>query len=549
MKRYFPYLFLIVVLIAFGCAQQVGPTGGPKDIVPPQILESEPENFSVGFKGNKIKLRFNEFVQLKDLNSKLIVSPPLKETPEFRIKGKTLEIHFKDTLHPNATYNFQFGDGIVDITEGNPLDSNVFVFSTGDKLDSLFVWGTVRNAFNLLPEKEVLVMLYSEFADSLPYLSRPLYFAKTKDDGRFRIQYLREGKYKVFALKDGNGNYFFDLPDEQAGFLEKPLEAGDSAEAEIFLFEEDITKQFLMRGYAEHFGKIIFVFSKPVEKAKAVPLNHSFKKAWYIEELSSTKDSLFYWLTGTEGMDTLRMQVWDDKEILDTVEIILPKKEDVPAVKKKGQQTGFPEKLALNTNLRAGQPFDLYSPFQLEAMHPVQSYDSSGIILIEKNDTVKIKPVSADKAMRKFELRYPWKESTEYYLLIPARAFTDIYGLQNDTMLINFRTRKKEEYGTINLKIDLDSFPTQMQYIVQLMDKNENVIQEKVFNKSTTLKFEKVIVSQYRLKLIYDHNKNSKWDTGNYLKKQQPEKVIYYSFPAELRPRFDLDIEWKINSR
>lgn len=549
LNRYFPYLAFIAVIIAFGCAQQVGPSGGPKDTAPPLIVESEPENFSIGYKGNKIKIRFNEFVQLKDLQTKLIVSPPLKETPEFRIKGKTLEIHFSDTLHPNATYNFQFGDGIVDITESNPLDSNIFVFSTGDKLDSLFIQGTVKNAFNLLPEKQVMVMLYSEFNDSLPYVSRPLYFAKTKDDGSFRIQYMREGNYKVFALKDGNGNYFFDLPDEQVGFLEKPLVAGDSIEAELFIFEEDISKQFLKRGYAEHFGKIVFVFAKAAEKAKAIPLNHTFKKAWYLEELTLTKDSLIYWLTETEGIDTLRMQVWDGSEILDTVEIILPKKEDKPATKTRGGKTGFPEKLILSTNSKMGQPFDLFSALQIESVHPVASYNASEIILAEKNDTVKIKLEQADKAMRKFELRYPWKESTEYNILIPAGAFKDIYGLQNDTMLINFRTRKKEEYGTINLKFDFGASPPQMQYIVQLMDKNENVIQEKFFNKNTTIKFEKVVASQYRLKLIYDLNKNSKWDTGNYLKKQQPEKVLYYSSKVELRPRFDLDIEWKSGSR
>lgn len=531
--------------MAFGCAQQVGPSGGPKDTAPPKIVESEPENFSTGFKGNKIKLRFDEFVQLKDLGAKLIISPPLKETPEFRIKGKTLELSFKDTLHLNTTYNFQFGDGIVDITEGNPLDSNLFVFSTGSRLDSLFVRGSVKKAFNLVPEKQIMVMLYRDFNDSLPYLSRPLYFAKTKDDGSFSIQYLKEGKYKIFALKDGNGNYFFDLPDEPVGFTGNPVSAGDSAEIEILLFEEDITKQFLKRGYAEHFGKIIFAFNKPAEKAKAVSLNRSLKKDWYIEELSEKKDTLTYWLTGTEKVDTLQMQVWDGTEILDTVEIILPEKEARPSGKMKGGKGGFPEKLTLNTNV--AQPFDLFKPLQMEAIHPVKSFDFSKIILTEKNDTIKAKPESVGKAMRKFEIRYPWKESTEYSLLIPSGTFTDIYGLQNDTLSITYRTRKKDEYGTINLKMEFDSPAAGNQYIIQLLDKFENLVQEKISTNGTAVKFGKVVVGEYRIKLIYDRNKNSKWDTGNYLKNLQPEKVIYYSSKVELRPRFDLDVAWKIN--
>lgn len=539
-------LLFVALVFAFGCAQQVGPTGGPKDTAPPKIVESEPENFSTGFKGNNIIIRFDEFVQLKDLNSKLIISPPLKENPVFRIRGKALEISFEDTLYPNTTYNFQFGDGIVDINESNILDSNRFVFSTGDKLDSLFIYGKVKNAFDLKPEKKVLVMLYREFEDSLPYKSRPIYFAKTTDDGSFRIQYLREGQYKMFALKDGNSNYLYDLPEEAIGYNEAPLSAGDTVESEVMFFKEDQLKQMLVRGYAEHFGKIVFVFAKAAEKVKIVLLNHPTDKSWYVGELTPGKDSLVYWLTHAKDMDTLKLQVWDDKEIMDTVEIILPQKEEKGIKKLKSLQPSFPEKLILSTNVRGGQAFDLFSPLIIEAQNPVAVYTVENIFLVEKKDTIKFTIASADLSKRKYRVEYKWKENTDYTLFIPPAAFTDIYGLPNDSLNISFKTRKTEEYGTIILKIKNEDITPGIQYIVQLMDKSENIIQEKILQRGSELKFEKVLVSSYKLKMIFDRNKNGKWDTGNYLKKIQPEKVIYYSDKVELKPKFDLDIEWKL---
>ncbi len=529
------------MILAFGCAQQVGPAGGPKDKNPPKITESEPLNFSTGFSENKIKLRFDEFVQLKDFQNKLIISPPLKKLPEFRIKGKWLELTFDDTLLSNTTYNFQFGDGIADITEGNPLDSNIFVFSTGNKIDSLFVQGKVKNAFNLSPEKNVLVMLYNDFSDSLPILEKPIYFSKTKEDGTFKIQYVKEGKYKIFDLKDGNGNYLFDLPDEQIGFREIPVIAGDTAENELLLFQQDVSKQFLKRAYAEHFGKLVFAFAKPAEKVKIIPLNYSFKKSWFIEELSANKDTLIYWLTGAESLDTLKAQVSEDLQILDTVEIIIPKKDTKEKTRGRGS---FPEKLSLSSNANSSQPFDLFSALKIESVNPVKSYDAQKIILVEKNDTVKINIESPDKAMRKFEISHKWKEATEYKILIPPATFFDIYDLQNDTFRLNFKTRKKDDYGNINVKFKIEN--SERQYIIQLMDGNEKVLQEKFAYGTTTLKFENILVGKYKMKLIYDSSKNSKWDTGNYMKKIQPEKIIYYASPLDLRPKFDLDLEWKI---
>lgn len=551
MRKPFPdILFFVSVAFFFGnCAQQIGPSGGPKDVEPPRIVESIPENFSTRFDGQKIKIRFDEFVQLKDLQTKMIISPPLKEIPEFRIRGKTLEFSFKDTLRPNTTYNFQFGDAIVDNNEGNPLDSNLFVFSTGEEIDSLWISGKIKKAFDLSPEKKVLVMAYNEFSDSLPYRSRPVYFSKTNDEGYFKIRFMKEGKYKVFALKDGNGDFLFDNPDEMVGFPDSLVNAGDSSEIGIFLFKEDAVRQFLKRGFSEYYGKLIFVFTRPSEGAKAHPLNRSLKNDWFVEELSEKGDSLIYWLTDPEGIDTLQLEVSDNSGILDTVEIILPRKDEKPLKRMKGKPEGFPSKLEINVNAGSSLPFDFFSKLILEAVHPVKILDTTGVFLIEGTDTLKMQFAPAGKAKRKFEVLHSWKEAAEYKLFIPPGAMVDIFGLKNDSLLVGFKTRKKEEYGVINVKLETDSGSRRVpQYIYQLMDEKDNVLKEQ-YGDGGQVKFENIVASKYKLKLIFDENRNSVWDAGNYLKKIQPEKVLFYPSSLELRPKFDLDVNWKINVR
>ena len=142
---------LAVACVLASCAQQVTPKGGPKDQTPPKITGSTPENYSTNFTGNTIELEFDEFVQLRNIKQAMVISPPLAKQPETKLRGKRLTITFEDTLRPNTTYIFNLGDGVQDITENNPLDSNVFVFSTGDFLDSLTVTGRIKQAIDLKP--------------------------------------------------------------------------------------------------------------------------------------------------------------------------------------------------------------------------------------------------------------------------------------------------------------------------------------------------------------------------------------------------------------
>jgi hypothetical protein len=215
-SRHFAIIFLLILA---ACANPVAPTGGPRDTDPPVILGSEPENRSVNFDASEIRITFDEYVQIKNLSQKFLSSPPFIKTPETKLQGKSLVIKLTEDLRPNTTYTLFFGNAISDFNEGNALDNFRFVFSTGPVLDSMELKGKVLNAKTLLPEKEVYVMLYDSYEDSIPMLERPYYISRTNEQGVFTFTNLRDIPYKIFALRDVNANLIYDQPNEEIAFL------------------------------------------------------------------------------------------------------------------------------------------------------------------------------------------------------------------------------------------------------------------------------------------------------------------------------------------
>lgn len=213
------FIGLLLIFLA-ACAQPVAPTGGPRDTDPPVIIRSEPENGSVNFDATEIRIWFDEFIQVRGLSQQFLSSPPFKKVPETRVRGKSLIIRFDEELRINTTYTLFFGDAISDFTEGNPLSNFRYVFSTGPVLDSMLLSGKVLNAYDLKPEKEVFVMLYDIYEDSIPYQERPYYISRTNDKGEFNFTNLRDMPYKIFALRDVNANLIYDLPNEEIGFID-----------------------------------------------------------------------------------------------------------------------------------------------------------------------------------------------------------------------------------------------------------------------------------------------------------------------------------------
>ncbi|MGB6036074.1 MAG: Ig-like domain-containing protein, partial [Cryomorphaceae bacterium] len=292
---------LFAVIITVGCAKQNSLTGGEKDITPPQVVTYDPPNLSTNFSGNRFEIEFDEFIQVKNISEQLIVSPFLEEPPEYSLKSKTLIIEWEEDLLPNTTYQFNFGSAISDLNESNVNSDLLYVFSTGDLIDSLSISGKVLTAIDNKPVEGASVMLYREEADSLPETSLPDFFALTNEEGLFRLRYLPEGDFKLFALSEESSNYTYNGPPEKIAFVADRISSGipDSTETQVFLaaFTEKDTTQFIAGTEKKDYGFYRAIFNLPTEKPEII-----FKEVESgivlpaLNLLNPTRDTLTSWL-------------------------------------------------------------------------------------------------------------------------------------------------------------------------------------------------------------------------------------------------------------
>ncbi|WP_396210687.1 Ig-like domain-containing protein, partial [Flavobacterium sp.] len=245
-KTILKYATALLLLLFVSCAKRGNITGGAKDTIAPVLKASFPKNFSTDFKGNTIKLAFDEFIKLKDLKKQLIISPPMKNEPLIipSTPSKIITIAIKDTLEENTTYSFNFGQGITDNNEGNALNQFKYVFSTGKTIDSLAISGKVKDAYFKEVESFVSVMLYdvnANYNDSIVYKQTPRYVTNTLDSLKiFRLENLKAGKYLLVAMKDYNSNNKFDSKKDKIGFLKQFISVPNDTVFELELFKENL---------------------------------------------------------------------------------------------------------------------------------------------------------------------------------------------------------------------------------------------------------------------------------------------------------------------
>ena len=546
-------------MILASCAKVVAPTGGPKDTTPPKLVRSTPAFRSINFKGKEVTITFNKFIQpLKDANNQVIISPPPEKQPEMRLKGKSIVIKFGEELKPNSTYNIYFGDAIQDLNESNIKKNFYFTFSTGDKIDSLELRGRVNNAETGLPEKDVFVELYTGTQDSLPIKERPFYVGKSNAYGDFTIKYLANKSYKLFALKDANSNLKYDLPTEMIAFDSNPVmpeaplpDSVDSLKRintgiyhQLSLFLESDSVQRIEKKSLVDRKKINLQFRYAVKKLNIKSLNFKIDD-WNFNEWNRSRDSLSAWFVKPLP-DTIQLVVKADNMIPDTLQFV--QKVIKQATSTKGnKKVTVKEKVEIRPLSLQGSNQPYNQPLTFETLTPVYEKQLTGLRLTHGKDTTQVNAVWYDSiSHRRFIIDQKWKEKSSYSLLIPSGRLKDIFGAENDSVIIQFNTLEERDYGTIIL--DTKVTTTTGQWIIQLMNDKDAVIRQTNITKSDKVKFELLPPGKYNIKAIYDANSNGVWDTGNYLKHQQPEKVIRFTKlkEFEVRPFFDSIESWEL---
>jgi hypothetical protein len=542
---------------AISCATVVAPSGGPKDITPPKMVSSVPVNLSTNYKGKTLTFTFDEFVQLKSPEKFLLISPPMSKLPDLKVKGRSIIIKLEDSLRTNTTYNFYLGEAIVDITENNPIPNFNFAFSTGPEIDSLSLAGNVTDAFTRMPVKGALVMLYDDFTDSVPMKQIPVYVSRTMENGDFMLNSLASAKYRAVALVDGNSDYMYNLPTELIGFSSdsvqpyyntvnqndttyKLSDAETRLRVSIDVFPEPDSTQHILKSVIAAKNKLSVAFRYPMTSPGFRALNIPDSLPWSVQEWNRAKDTLNAWLLNKP--DTLKLEILDKGIVIDTVKISTALK---VAGKSKNTEKATPLKYATSLNLgKLGYNRSLILTFT----NPVKEYDLQALQLsIMAKDTTTAIPVVhfTDSIHRHLLVSYNWNSTERYDLYIPKKSFTDIYSDTCDSTHVRFQMRPIEEYGSFVVTLNRPEHTT-YPIIIQLLTEKGNVIDQKIAINEKRVDFGLLDPGKYGLKAILDANSNGRWDTGRFIMKIQPEKVLIHPKIFEVRTNWELEETWDL---
>ncbi len=539
-----PFIF---ILLLYGCAQIVKPTGGPKDTTPPKALNFLPENKSILFNSKKIVIRFNKYIQLKDIQNQLVISPPLKNFPKVTVVGgKSMEITIKDTLHDSTTYTFNFGNSIADITEGNILHNFRYVFSTGAYLDSLSLTGKIIDAFTQTPIKDGIIMLYSSANDSAPYKMLPYYYARSDEKGAYKIENIKEGTYRVIALSKTGTDYFYHPYTEEIGFINKPIKIKANDTANLSLFTEINAKVHVLKTKALEQNRILIVFNAPADSTSIKPLNLASDTIYYSYlQYSQTADTVNYWLY-TPRLDSLKFIVKRNNKVLDTSVISY-----FPGKVHKKVSEKPPLNLILNVHNNQ-QDFDYHSAITIQSPYPIAKIKRGLIYLTKRKDTLRF---TEDTSGLPFSiaLHSVLEGDSAYQLFIAPGVFTDYSGRVNDTIKYHFITDMPTFFGTLKLNLKVTRT---IPYIVQLLDAHGNVARQDNITdssamspsggKGVTLNYDALPPANYTIRVIDNVKGTGKWTTGNYMKGIQPAKVYYFPQTITIRSDWDVVQNWQV---
>lgn len=524
LKNDFKYILFLLLLVVTSCAKRGTITGGLKDTIAPVLKMSFPKNFSTNFKGNEIKLTFDEYIKLKNLNKQLIISPPMKYDPTILplTASKYITIKIKDTLQPNTTYSFNFGQSIQDNNEGNAYNQFKYVFSTGAYIDSLTLSGSMKDAYIKEVESFVSVMLYDvndKFKDSVVYNENPRYVTNTLDSLKtFKLENLKAGKYLLVAMKDYNSNNKFNPNKDKIGFRKQHITIPNDSVFELKLFKEVLDFKTYKPIQASG-NRLILPYEGKPNTSKITLKNKSEILPTIITKFPK-KDSLQVWFKPIK-VDSLALVVAKDKYKGNFSFKIKDQKKD--SLKISAVQNGI-----LNFRER----------FALETATPLTKFDDSKIKLIDKDSVSVDFKTEYDEFNQQLFFDFKIAPSDKYTFKIMPGAMTDYLGQSNDTLVYNLNTRSISDYGnlTVNLQ-NVKHYPV----IVELTNEKGDIIASEYSENSSKISFNLLEPAIFSLRAIYDENKNKEWDSGNYLEKRQAEEIVYLSKVIDVRANWDVE--------
>ena len=584
------------------CANIMTPQGGPKDTIPPVIVRLDPDNFSTNFKGNKVVIEFNEFVQIKDQSKEFFTSPAMKKKPTLSLRGKGVVVVLRDTLLENTTYALNFGSTIRDNNENNPLNAMRYVFSTGPEIDSMLCSGYTADGYKADSVSKSYIWFFP--ADSIPdtpgydstmYNLKPAVIARAENNGIFIAQNLKPIPYRVYAYQDKNDNQLYDAGSDLVGFVDgvwNPAEMPDfaiwydslrmypTAEPQLYFrmfTDQTFRRQLLQSSERPQQHKVVLNFGAPYPQIDSIRFDSIPDERIIIDPQTRGRDTVALWfrMPAAEMPDTLRGEIvyyrhdsirqlervteklklpWRYIESKEEEKERLKEEKERERAEKAGEEYTPPKK---PSNFKYKMPtsgeINPEKHLEVEFDFPIERLDSTAVQLLMTDASGVETPqrfsfVQDTSNIRRWHINSRWVEGAKYRLHIPEGAITDIAGQLNDSISGNYTAMEASKYATVIVRVKPRNEGDE--YVIQLTSASGSVLQERRHVTGGEVQFNYVPAGEVRLRLVEDKNGNGEWDTGNVIEGRQPERTELYvnadgenTFATKANWEMELDVD------
>ena len=578
------------------CANMGAPEGGPYDVTPPRLIKATPAQGSPRQRADKITLLFDEAVQILNQNETVIVSPPQIQQPKIAAYGRTISIELRDPLRDSTTYTIDFTNGLADNNESNILENFCYAFSTGELLDTMQIAGRVVDALTLEPVAGVFVGIHESEADTAFTNTPMLRVTLTGEDGSFTLKNLRDGSYRVFALKDSDRDFTYSQLNEGVAFSEDWFRTevlatpsfGDSLAAhdhehdhavgegeEMHAEPDSIASQMslhylpddvLLRYYTSGFQReylskrtrldsvrVSLQFNSRPDTIPPLRLLGGQDHADWYKAMRNSEKEVIYWLTDKEvySRDTLVFSVTYPKS--DSLNISRPQTDTLRLAKPKvqlrrtarGEQNAVPMMsigLHNSSSIASGTPADTLS---IVVGQPVLRIDTAAVSVARRVDTLwRDVPfaLQADSLNPlRFVVRADWQMGQEYRVRVDSARWRSVYGQWNAPGEQVFSFLAESELASLRLRLTGLADSTA---VVELLNKGgDPVAAQKAVGGEVLFSYLKP--GEYYARLYLDENGNGRWDGGDY-PTRQPEWTFYYPQAFTLRKNWQQAEDWSV---
>lgn len=575
---------VLLALVCFAgmlprCANPASPQGGPRDSLPPLVVRMNPQYMTTDFKGRRIFIEFDEYVQLKDLMQEFYVSPALKRMPTVTVRGRgvQIDIHQNDTLKENTTYAFNLGNSVRDNNENNTLYGLRYVMSTGPEIDSLVMSGYTVDAFKKDSFPKTLLFFYDAARDTIPeydsliFKGQPDVIGRAQTNGIFLAENLKPIPYKVYAVGDKNNNKTYDPGVDFVGFLDSLV---NPAEMPGFSVCYDTIRKYLVAEPQTYFRlfqdkafrrhslsrvsrpvqhQMVLVFSAPYPEIESIRFDGIDSARVIREYLRPTRDSLALWfdVPSEQLPDTIKGEItlmrhdsvnrweratlplkgaWRFIESNDARRARERQEKEIKKLIEDGKEVPE-EPNTFKYDVDAANPLNPEKNITLMFGYPLAEMDSARISLIRMgdNDAKYRVPFTIEQDtmnIRSWTIKAPWMSANEYQLEIPDGVFTNIIGERNDTLKAKFTVMDPEKYASVTVNVQGKTDTSK--YVLQLIDLGGKVLREVQDATTGTYHFLYVSPGRVQLRVVEDLNGNGEWDAGDLVQRMQPERVEVY---------------------